>query len=106
MRCDVRKKYSQMRAKKLASMLTPLRKFVVNFNHFYLPRLSTRRPDGTIVLKRDNPVVPSAVLNDVYLWMSQGATFEDVVDRLRPRTVSRGYTYSCWKPGTVAIQLW
>lgn len=31
--------------------------------------------------------------------MKQSASFEDVIDRLRPHTVPSGYTYSTWKPG-------
>lgn len=60
-------------------------------------------PGGTIVAQKHNPAVPADVLRNIYDWMEQGATFEDVIDRLRPRTVPSGYTYSNWKSGMVDI---
>lgn len=41
--------------------------------------------------------------------MNQGASFEDVVDRLRPRTVPLGYLFHTWKPGiimSILYRLW
>ena len=47
----------------------------------------------------DNPAVPCYVLQEIREWLNHGATLEDAVDRLRPRTVPSGCTIHTWKPG-------
>ena len=44
-------------------------------------------------------------LIEIYGWMEHGATLSDVIDRLRPRTVPSGYTYSMWKLGKITVLL-
>lgn len=45
-------------------------------------------------------VIPIATLNEIWGWrMNLHLTMEDVVDRLRGRTVPNGYTYHNWKQG-------
>ena len=53
-----------------------------------------------MVAEKPNPAVPLDVLQSIYLWLSHDVTFDDIIDRLRPRTVPSGYTYSNWKTGT------
>ena len=57
------------------------------------------KADGTIVAEKPNPAISSDVIKEIYTWMSQGASFADVVDRLRSRTVPPGYAYTPWKSG-------
>lgn len=61
------------------------------------------KPDGTIVAEKPNPAISSDVLKEIYTWMSQGASFIDVVNRLQPRAVPPGYTYTPWKPGLMVV---
>lgn len=56
-------------------------------------------PNGSIVAERHNPAVPNAVLRQIWEWKLQGATPEDVIDRLRSRTVPPGYVPHAWSPG-------
>ncbi|XP_065905627.1 uncharacterized protein [Dysidea avara] len=82
-RCHVRNKYSRLSRKRLLAMLTP-----------------RRLANGTITTEHDDVVVPSDTLNEMWEWrMNQHVTMEDVVDRLRGRTVPNGYTYCNWKQG-------
>ena len=60
---------------------------------------NTGMSDSTIVAAHSNPAVPSSVLEEVYDWRQHGISMEDVVDRLRPRTVPTGYVFTNWKPG-------
>ncbi len=101
-RSSVRRKYSKLGLKALTSMLTSLRKYETGSIHmcYSKPLLFLGNRDGTIVAEKYNPAVPSHILTEVWIWQSQGATFEDVVDRLRPRTVPPGYLYNSWKAGT------
>ena len=56
-------------------------------------------PNGTVVAESHNPAVPQYILNEIYSWMEQGACMEDVVERLRPRTVPCGYAFHNWRTG-------
>ena len=44
-----------------------------------------------VVAEKHNPAIPVDVITQIALWMNQGATIVDVVDRLRPQTVPPGY---------------
>lgn len=57
------------------------------------------KPDGSLVAECDNPAVPISYLHDIWMWMGEGATMEEVIDRLRPCTVPPGYTCNTWSPG-------
>ena len=56
-------------------------------------------PDGNIGAEHHNPAVPSDVLKEIWEWKQQGATLEDVIDRLRSRTVPPGYEPHPWTHG-------
>lgn len=38
-----------------------------------------------------NPAVPYCVLQEISGWLDHGATLEDAIDHLRPRTVPSGH---------------
>ena len=59
----------------------------------------TELSDGTITAECENPAVPQSLLLEIWRWMNQGASFEDAVERLRPRTVPPGYSFHTWKSG-------
>ena len=49
--------------------------------------------------KHHNPAVPLAVLREIVEWKQGGATMDDVVARLRLRTVPHGHTTHTWTSG-------
>lgn len=65
----------------------------------HLVCLFSVKPDGSLVAECDNPAVPMSYLHDIWMWMGEGATMEQVIDRLRPCTVPPGYTCNTWTPG-------
>lgn len=52
-----------------------------------------------VVAVRPNPAVSVEVLAEILKWKEKGATLTDIISRLRPRTVPRGYTFHTWRPG-------
>ena len=58
--------------------------------------------NGHLVAQSPNPAVPYSLLAEIWKWMNEKASLEDVVVRLRPRTVPNGYKYHTWKEGTIA----
>ena len=56
--------------------------------------------DGVVARVR-NPAVNSELLQEVYKWNMEGATMDDVIERLRLRTVPSKYTGSIhsWTDG-------
>ena len=56
-------------------------------------------PDENIGAEHHNPAVSSDVLKEIWEWKQQGATLEDVIDRLRSRTVPPGYVPHPWTHG-------
>ena len=55
--------------------------------------------DGTIVAEIPNPAVPKKLLEELWHWKQNGVSIEDSIDRIRPRTVPTGYSFSNWRPG-------
>jgi len=70
-------------------------KFCGNKPFFFSVELS----DGTIQAELDTGCIPQSVLREIWSMRRQGISFEDIVERLRPRTVPSGYTYHNWTPG-------
>lgn len=59
-----------------------------------------------ITANNPSPVVPSTLLREVFLWLvQQSLSWDDVISRLRSRTVPAGYPYHAWKRGDQMI-LW
>ena len=56
--------------------------------------------NGRLVAQSPNPAI-SSLLAEIWKWMNKKASLEDVVVRLRPRTVPNGYEYHTWKAGTI-----
>ena len=68
-------------------------------NNIILLYLIGQLPDGSIQAKDANSIVPESVLHLIWLLRKQGISFQDIVQRLRPRTVPSGYAYHNWIPG-------
>ena len=48
--------------------------------------------DGTVQAKLPNPAVSTHLLMEIMKWKEEGAQEDDIITRLRPRTVPIGYT--------------
>jgi len=46
-----------------------------------------------------NPAVDISLLREILSWTREGASCDDVIERLRVRTVPSGYTYHNWIDG-------
>ena len=57
--------------------------------------------DGNITAVLSNPAVTVGLLSEIKSWYAEGATVNDVVERLRLRTVPCGYTIHSWTEGAV-----
>ena len=60
---------------------------------------TVKLPDGTVIAELDNPAVPQCILNEIQGWKEQGVSIQDIVQRLRPRTVPSGYVFHNWRAG-------
>lgn len=60
-----------------------------------------------IIARVTNPAVSSALLQEVYQWNKEGATIDDVIERLRLRTVPSEYvgTIHTWIDGMAVFKL-
>lgn len=47
-----------------------------------------------------NPAVGCNILKDIWKWKEEGCSQEDVIIKLRIKTVPAGYKYHTWHPGT------
>lgn len=57
--------------------------------------------DGIITAVLSNPAITPGLLSEIKSWYEEGATVDDVVERLRLRMVPPGYTIHSWIEGTV-----
>ena len=72
------------------------------YNHNERIVFSTGLPDGSVIAEDPSPAVPVSLLEEIWRWKEEGATYRDCLSsRLRCRTVPPGYTYTTWKPGKV-----
>ena len=53
-----------------------------------------------------NPAVPTSVLENILRWKQAGATFEDVLHRLRLKCVPPNIVPKPWMPGQFAASSW
>ena len=68
--------------------------------HVYTFIFVTAYADGLVIAEVPNPAVSVDILKDILLWKADGATFDDIIVRLRQRTVPSGYTYHTRVQGT------
>lgn len=55
--------------------------------------------DGIITAKESNLCVSSDLLSEVWKWKEDGVCADDIISRLRCRTVPSGYAIHNWKDG-------
>jgi len=82
LKTQARSKISRMSVSKLEKMLKP-----------------RDLSDGTVVAIEPSPCVDTSLLEEIYTWEENGATFEDILERLRLRCVPPGYTPTPWSSG-------
>ena len=56
-------------------------------------------PDGNLVAECHSTPVPISVLQEIYSWKVNGLTMDDIVQRLRVKTVPNGQVFHSWRPG-------
>ena len=56
--------------------------------------------DGKVTAKVKNPAVTEEVLKSVYSWMMEVTIREDIIIRLRQKTVPSGNSYHYWSQGS------
>ena len=54
---------------------------------------------GQRVASVQNRAVSQSLLIEIAAWRDLGTEWNDIISRLRPRTVSSGYVYTPWKAG-------
>ncbi|XP_065899778.1 uncharacterized protein [Dysidea avara] len=55
--------------------------------------------DGHVAAVQPNPAITDELLGDIKVWYDEGATSDDVIERLRLRTVPTGYAIHSWTEG-------
>ena len=106
-RADVRAKYSRMCFKKLSEMLMPYCMYVCDCYAVCISYCISVDDNGRIIARVVNPAVSSALLQDVDQWNKEGATIDDVIERLRLRTAPSEYvgTIHTWIEGMTVFKL-
>lgn len=83
-------------------MLTPIRKSQFNSKVFWVGSKYETNITCFAYWSLVSPVphVDQSLLEEISNWESEGCTKEDVITRLRQRTVPHEYTYHPWTEGT------
>ncbi len=58
------------------------------------------KPNGTVYSLAPVPHVSKSLLNEIASWKAEECSNDDVVTRLRLKTVPSGYTPKAWIDGT------
>ena len=74
-------------------------RIIINFNGFLVA------PDRTVKPLVPNSIVSSTLLLTILSWLMESCSMEDVIVRLRQRTVPSGYAIHSWIPGVFFLQL-
>lgn len=61
--------------------------------------LCTENSDRTYSAENSESPLPCDILQEVFQWKKSGLSIEDIISRLRPRTVPAGYSFHKWKSG-------
>ncbi len=84
----------------MLAMLTPKGILPLSSKIYYKRYCFPVCANQLIVPEKPNSVVPPSLLCQVLLWRSvQSLSWDDIISRLRSRTVPSGYVYHAWKDG-------
>ena len=103
-KAEARAKYSSSGIKAMLEMLTPVSKYLdvhtyTLYNAIYTPCIYVGQKDGKILPLRPNAAVPTQLLTEILQWREDGVLEDDIISRLRTRTVPPGYPIHSWKKG-------
>ena len=98
-RADARAKFSHVGINKMINMITLTRTYITNFYVFYAANIDSE--DRSVAAYLPNPAINTELLKEIQQWYDQGATVDDVIDRLRLKTVPPGYVTHSWIEGAV-----
>lgn len=70
--------------------------YCVNIDSDLLTVSGTNR---SVKAERENPATSTSPIEEIHSWKQSGASFEDIVERLRMRCVPTGYTPKPWMQG-------
>lgn len=59
--------------------------------------------DGSITAVLSNPAINLELLSELKSWYAEGASVDDIIERLRLQTVPPGYAIHSWIEGTYFI---
>ena len=77
-----------------------VRMFLLHICMHY-PKCCIGNKEGNISAALHNPAISGELLGEIDSWYTQGATIDDVIERLRLRTVPPGYTIHSWIEGVM-----
>jgi len=66
---------------------------------YYFIVVNIDSKDGSVTASLPNPAISTELLEEIQLWYDHGATVNDVIDRLRLKTVPPGYVTHSWIEG-------
>ena len=70
------------------------------YKHYYA--LCVGLSNGSLTAQKPSDIVSMQLLKEIEYWKKEGASDEDVICRLRPKTVPPGQKYSTWIKGETA----
>ena len=98
---NARRKYAQKKQHTMIEMLTPLCKYACLYKGLcYFGKLPGNA-NGIFSTRVPNNAVSQELLAQIHGWITAGATMDDVIERLRLRTVPTGYAIHNWTNGIV-----
>lgn len=102
-RSTIRAKYSRLSKKVMLEMLTPKRNLLVRFMYVFICFYISVMANSLITCLKPSPFVSAQLLCEIHIWKEVlGLTWEDIISRLRPRTVPSGYKFHSWIPGNTS----
>jgi len=103
-RADARAKFARTGITKMINMITlkGMHKYEYSTCILYLHAYTD--VGGCVTAVEPNPAVGSELLSEIKVWYEEHATTDDVIERLRLRTVPSGYAIHSWTEGK-AIQV-
>ena len=96
------KKYTRMSEAKMRGMLTVTGNKLVKICKKFFTKIvhwTGISADGTLLTKQHNPAVSQNMLARIKALETQGRSFNEIIDVLRPTTVPEGYTPCWWREG-------
>lgn len=99
-KADVKAKFSKFGEKRLLKMINPLGTVNYNIGYCHISLDENYAEEQSVLVAEDNTsMVPTEVLQEILNWRKDGISLDDIISRLRSRTVPSGYPIHTWKDG-------